>query len=144
VAMLRLRRCRVVLIGLIVVGTSALHGQVVLTPEYERLRPYEGAYEDEGGGTLQIVASPRDNVLVAVLDGARYPLEAVGTDLFINGVGQHVRFSLEPGREGYRLLDGADPGRLFRRVGPDVMTASWRQETEDRKSSSGLRWTWSW
>jgi CubicO group peptidase (beta-lactamase class C family) len=119
VAMLRLSmRCRVVLIGLILVGTSALHGQMVLTPEYERLRPYEGTYEDEGGGILQIVASPRDNVLVAVLDGARYPLKATGTDLFINAAGQRVRFSLEPGREGYRLLDGADPGRLFRRVGP--------------------------
>jgi hypothetical protein len=38
---------------------SVLHGQIVLTPEYERLRRYEGTYADEGGGTLQIDASPR-------------------------------------------------------------------------------------
>jgi CubicO group peptidase (beta-lactamase class C family) len=109
---------RVGLIGLIVIGTSAVHGQMVLTPEYERLRRYEGTYEAEGGGTLQIIASPRDNILVAVLAGARYPLKAAGTDLFTNAVGQRVRFSFEPGREGYTLLDGADAGRLFRRVGP--------------------------
>ena len=91
---------------------------MVLTPEYERLRRYEGTYEDEGGGTLQIVASPRDSVLIAVLDGARYPLKAAGPDLFTNAPEQRVEFSLEPGREGYRLLDGPDAGRLLRRVGP--------------------------
>jgi hypothetical protein len=101
------------------VGTSnAVHGQLVLTPDYERLRRYEGTYEAEGGGTLQILASPRDNNLVVVLAGARYPLKAAGVDRFLNGVGQRVEFSLEPGREGYTLLDGAESGRLFRRVGP--------------------------
>jgi CubicO group peptidase (beta-lactamase class C family) len=105
---------------LITVGTSLVYGQLALTPEYERLRRYEGTYEDEGGGTLQIVASPRDSILVAVLDGARYPLKAAGTDLFTNGPGQRVQFSLEPGREGYRLLDGPNAGHLFRRVGPGV------------------------
>jgi hypothetical protein len=75
---------RLGLIGLIIVETSALHGQMVLTPECERLRRYEGTYEDEGGGTLQIVASPRDNILIAVLDGARYPLKAAGPDLLLN------------------------------------------------------------
>ncbi|PYR93455.1 MAG: hypothetical protein DMF84_08580 [Acidobacteria bacterium] len=90
---------------------------VVLTPEYERVRHYEGIYEDEGGGTLQITASPRDNVLVAVLDGAKYPLKTVGADLFTNNTGQRVKFSLETGHEGYRLLDSAEPGRLYRRIG---------------------------
>ena len=85
---------------------------VVLTPEYERVRHYEGIYEDEGGGTLQIIASPRDNVLVAVLDGAKYPLKTVGADLFTNNTGQRVKFSLETGHEGYRLLDSAEPGFL--------------------------------
>lgn len=111
---------RVGLIFVIVVGTSVVHGQLVLTPEYERLRRYEGTYEAEGGATLQILASPRDNTLVAVLAGAKYPLKAAGTDLFTNSSGQHVQFSLEPGREGYRLLDGGDAGRLFLRVGPRV------------------------
>jgi len=97
--------------------STALNSQLVLTPEYERLRRYEGTYEDEGGGTLQIVASPRDTILVAVLDGARYPLKAVGGDLFTNAPGQRIQFSLEPGREGYRVLD-VDPNRLFRRLGP--------------------------
>jgi CubicO group peptidase (beta-lactamase class C family) len=109
---------RVGLIGLIVMAASTLHGQLVLTPEYERLRKFEGTYEDEGGGTLQILVSPRDSILIAVLDGAKYPLKTLDGDLFRNGAGQRVQFSLEPGREGYKLLDGADAGRLFRRVGP--------------------------
>lgn len=83
------------MIGLIVIGTSAVHGQMVLTPEYERLRRYEGTYEAEGGGTLQIMASPRDNTLVAVLAGAKYPLKAAAPDLFTNSSGQRVQFSLE-------------------------------------------------
>jgi hypothetical protein len=93
---------------------------MVITPEYERLRRYEGTYEAEGGGTLQIVASPRDNTLIAVLAGAKYPLKPAGTDLFTNGPGERVRFSLEPGREGYTMLDGSEAGRLFRRVGPSA------------------------
>src|SRR5262245_29341380 len=108
---------RVFLIVLVVAAVTGVHGQLLLTPEYQRLRPYEGTYEDEGGGTLQIVASPRDSTLVAVLDGARYPLKAAGTDLFTNGAGQRIQFSLERGREGYTLLDGPSAGRMFRRVG---------------------------
>lgn len=98
--------------------SNTVGAQLTLAPEYARLRAYEGTYEDEGGGTLQIVASPRDNILVVVLDGARYPLKTAGTHEFMNGAGQRVQFSLESGREGYRLMDGKDVGRLFRRVGP--------------------------
>src|SRR3954451_11219612 len=108
---------RLGVIGVILVVTSIVHGQIVLTPEYERLRQYEGIYEDEGGGTLQIRASPRDNVLVAVLEGAKYPLKTAGADLFTNNAGQRVKFSLGTGHEGYRLLDSAEPGRLYRRIG---------------------------
>jgi CubicO group peptidase (beta-lactamase class C family) len=110
--------CAVGIAGLILLATSGLRGQLVLTPEYERLRQYEGTYEDEGGGTLQLVASPKDSILVAILDGAKYPLKTVEPGLFINGPGQRVKLSLEPGREGYWLLDSADPARLYRRVGP--------------------------
>jgi hypothetical protein len=108
---------RLGVIGVILVVTSIVHGQIVLTPEYERLRQYEGIYEDEGGGTLQIRASPRDNVLVAVLEGAKYPLKTAGADLFTNNAGQRIKFSLQTGHEAYRLLDGAEPGRLYRRIG---------------------------
>ena len=108
------------LIALIITASSTVHGQLVLTPEYERLRQYEGTYEAEGGGTLQIVASPRDSILVAVLTGARYPLKVAGTNLFTNASGQRVQFVLEPGREGYTMLDGGEAGRLFRRLGPGL------------------------
>lgn len=108
----------VTLTAFILAASSTGLGQLVLSPEYERLRRYEGTYEAEGGGKLQIVASPRDNILVAVLAGARYPLKATGTDLFTNASGQRVQFSLDPGREGYTMLDGGEAGRLFRRVGP--------------------------
>jgi len=106
------------LIALMVAASSTAQGQLVLTQEYERLRRYEGTYEAEGGGTLQIVASPRDNILVAVLAGARYPLTSAGTDLFTNASGQRVQFTVEPGREGYTMLDGGEAGHLFRRLGP--------------------------
>lgn len=109
---------RVGFIGLILVAATAVHGQIVRTPEYERLRRYEGIYEDEGGGRLQVAASPRDNVLVAVLNGAKYPLKTAGGDLFTNNAGQRVKFSLEAEREGYMLLDSPDPQRLYRRLGP--------------------------
>src|SRR5687767_6479956 len=56
--------CLLIMVG---AASDVASGQLVLTGEYERLRRYEGTYEDEGGGTLQIVASPRDEILVAVL-----------------------------------------------------------------------------
>src|SRR5262245_11739065 len=101
-----------------VLATGVVSAQLVLTPEYERLRRYEGIYEDEGGGTLQIVASPRDNILIAVLSASRYPLKTAGENLFTNGPGQRVQFSVEPGQQGYRLLDGPNANRVFRRLGP--------------------------
>jgi CubicO group peptidase (beta-lactamase class C family) len=102
----------------IAVASTLLQAQLVLSPEYERLRKYEGTYEAEGGGTLQIAASPRDTVLVAIVDGAKYPLKASGPDLFTDATGRRVRFSFDPGHEGYTLLDGGSAGRLFRRLGP--------------------------
>ena len=97
-----------VLFGVSPLWVSA-HGQLVLTAEYDRLRRYEGTYEDAGGGTLQIAASPRDGGrLVAILDGAKYPLEAAGGDEFVDATGRHVQFSLEKGHEGYRPLTGIE------------------------------------
>jgi CubicO group peptidase (beta-lactamase class C family) len=106
------------LLAFIAAAQPSVRSQPALTAEYERLRQYEGTFEAEGGGTLQIVTSPRESILVAILGDARYPLKTVGADLFTNGIGQRVRFSLEPGREGYTMLDGGEAGRLFRRVGP--------------------------
>jgi CubicO group peptidase (beta-lactamase class C family) len=45
-------------------------------------------------------------------------LKAAGAGLFTNAPGQRVQFSVEPGQEGYRLLDGPHANRLFRRLGP--------------------------
>lgn len=47
---------RLGVIGAIVVAASAVHGQIVLSPEYERLRQYEGIYENEGAARCR---SPR-------------------------------------------------------------------------------------
>ena len=113
-----LARRGVWLIAFVAAACAALHAQRVLTPEFERLRAYEGTYEAEGGGTLELLASPRDNALVAVVGGGRYPLKAAGADLFVDATGRRVRLSIEKGREGYTLLDGGHAGRLFRRVGP--------------------------
>ena len=115
-------KCRVLsgatwLLTLLAACSGTAVAQLVLTPEYERLRRYEGTYEAEGGGSLQLLASPRDNALVAVVGGGRYPLKAAGEDLFVDATGRRVRMSLEKGREGYTLLDGGHAGQLFRRVG---------------------------
>jgi len=45
-------RSRVCLIALVAAASATLPAQRVLTPEFERLRIYEGTYEAEGGGTL--------------------------------------------------------------------------------------------
>lgn len=87
-------------------------------PAYKALLEYEGSYESDSGHTLQIAASPRDNVLVALISGAKYPLRPVSPDTFANSQGQHVVFARESGRvAGYTLPDSP---RLLRRLSSNV------------------------
>jgi predicted RNA-binding protein with RPS1 domain len=102
-----------------IVPGAVLTGRVASVPAF-------GAFVDLGGGIQGLlhvsemgwsrVTNPYD--IVAIVAGARYPLKAAGTDLFTNAGGQRVQFSVEPGLEGYRLLDDGNAGRLFRRIGP--------------------------
>ncbi len=60
--------------------------------EYEELKVYEGRYEYIAGTTLDIIASPLDTSLYAVIDKAKYPLKHVGLDSFLNMQGDPVVF----------------------------------------------------
>jgi hypothetical protein len=61
---------RLCLIALVVAAGSIVHGQLVLTPEYERVRRYEGISEAEGG-TLQIVAARWHHGIMATGSGGQ-------------------------------------------------------------------------
>lgn len=54
------------------------------TISYKKLLEYEGKYEYVNGSTLQIMASPMDTTLYAVIDKAKYPLFYVEADTFSN------------------------------------------------------------
>ena len=50
----------------------------------DALYQYEGRYEYVDNGTLDIVASPLDTVIYAVIDEAKYPLRHINKDTFAN------------------------------------------------------------
>ena len=64
---------------------------------------YVGTYEYHGKSTIELVAAPGPSGarLVAVLDEAKYPLQFLGDDRFLNGVGDTIPF--ERDAEGWVL-----------------------------------------
>lgn len=82
-------------------------------PSLAALKEYQGLYENSGGTTLRIAASPVDTMLYALIGEARYPLRSVRPDVFRNGGGDTVRFvrqqgniaGYETGGRRYALLD---------------------------------------
>jgi hypothetical protein len=50
---------------------------------YQQLKEYEGLYEYINNTTLKIAASPIDTVLLCLINESRYPLTALGNDLFL-------------------------------------------------------------
>lgn len=59
---------------------------------YQRLLEYEGKYEYISESTLQIMASPMDTMLYAVIDHAKYPLFYEKEDTFTNIVDKPIVF----------------------------------------------------
>ena len=55
---------------------------------------YEGVYAYHGGSTLALIST--DTTLVAVIDEAKYPLRTLGSDRFLNGVGDTIPFRRGP------------------------------------------------
>lgn len=54
------------------------------TPSFLDLKAYEGLYEYLNNTTLKIAASPVENKLIAIINESRYPLTAIGKDVFLN------------------------------------------------------------
>lgn len=86
---------------------------------YEALLQYQGRYEYENGGTIEIAASPKDLTLFALVGGARYRLAPTQGETFLDAARQRVVFQREDGGGrrvvGYRQPDSGDP-RLYRRL----------------------------
>src|SRR3569623_2042948 len=61
-------------------------------PSYHQLKDYEGYYQFINHGTLQMAVSPRDTVLYAIINQARYPLKAASADIFLDNSKQPVKF----------------------------------------------------
>lgn len=82
---------------------------------YEDLKKYEGRYEYIGGSTLEIAASPKDLILFAIIDDARYALTPSQKDVFLNPAKQAVNFIRDNQQNitGYTAVSEA-PGKLFR------------------------------
>lgn len=84
-----------------------------------RLEAFEGLYEYEQGQVLHIAASPVEPMLVAIIDGAHYPLRPEGRDTFRTAGGDRVRFAEGPDGMAYSYLN-RDTTRRFRRLSTDV------------------------
>src|SRR6185436_5445366 len=86
-------------------------------PPEENLKEFEGRYEYLSGATIQIAASPRDGVLYAILDEAKYPLKRMSKGVFADRQGSRVVFEREEtGRiSGYRFQQEKGTN-FFRRI----------------------------
>lgn len=84
---------------------------------YDELLEFEGKYEYLEGGKLDMVASPLDTTLYAIIDGAKYPLRHVAMDSFVNIQNTPVVFfrDLSGGVAGYRV-DGQSFGLLTKQI----------------------------
>lgn len=51
---------------------------------YQQLKEYEGVYQFTNPATLKIAASPKDNILYAIINGGNYPLRPFSRDTFLN------------------------------------------------------------
>jgi CubicO group peptidase (beta-lactamase class C family) len=78
------------LCGVLLTGRGV--AQVSSPKAYQALLEFQGRYEFLNHSTLEIAASPRDGLLYTIVAGARYPLYAVGPDVFRNGSKDTVRF----------------------------------------------------
>ena len=68
-----------------VMGSSQTHLE-------KDLKEFEGRYEYLSGGSLLFAGSPRDGVLYAILDEAKYPLKRTSEGVFADRVGSRVVF----------------------------------------------------
>src|SRR6185436_15781892 len=87
------------------------------TDPKEDLKEFEGRYEYLHGASIQIARSPRDGVLYAILDEAKYPLKRMSERVVADPVGSRAVFERgETGRvSGYRFHQ-EKATNFFRRI----------------------------
>jgi len=87
----------------------------------DELKQYEGRYEYSGHQTLDMAASPKNLILYAIIDDARYPLRPAKKDVFLNNGNQEVRFIRNATQEivGYSVAD-ENPDRVFKLINKNV------------------------
>ena len=83
----------------------------------EDLKQFEGRYEYLHGASIQIAGSPRDGVLYAILDEAKYPLKRLSEGVYADRTGSRVVFERgEKGRvSGFRFHQ-EKATNFFRRI----------------------------
>jgi hypothetical protein len=91
----------------ITLGAAVCFGQANSQIVYQDLKEYEGSYEYFNNTRLQLAASPRDNVLYAVINEVRYLLKTVGKDSFLDGQNSKILFERNQANQisGYRVLN---------------------------------------
>ncbi|MFK7883175.1 MAG: serine hydrolase domain-containing protein [Phycisphaerales bacterium] len=81
------------------------------------LSDYEGLYEYQNESSLIIASGPKNELLYAVINGARYPLRPSAKDVFLNANDQSVLFVRDDAGAviGYRELskEGNGEPRIF-------------------------------
>jgi CubicO group peptidase (beta-lactamase class C family) len=89
----------------IVLGLTPCFGQKNPEPGYQALKEYEGSYEYFNSSRLQLAASPKDNLLYAIINEVRYPLKTVARDSFLDGQNSKVLFERNAVNQitGYRV-----------------------------------------
>ncbi|WP_276482374.1 serine hydrolase domain-containing protein [Paraflavitalea pollutisoli] len=76
---------------LLLAGSGALTAQQPAA-SYKQLKEFQGLYEYTNNSTLKIAASPKDNLLYAVIGESKYPLRHAEQDLFLDGTNNKVQF----------------------------------------------------
>ncbi len=87
------------------------------TDSEKDLKEFEGRYGYLNGGSIGFAASPRNGVLYAILDEAKYPLKKISEGVFADRQGSRVVFERgETGRvSGYRFYQEKTTN-FFRRI----------------------------
>ncbi|MDN5285443.1 MAG: putative periplasmic esterase [Mucilaginibacter sp.] len=83
---------KILITFLLILTTAATFAQQSFKVTYQQLKEYEGLYEYYNGSELKISASPKDTVLVAIINLSTYPLKAVSKDVFLNNANVPIRF----------------------------------------------------
>ncbi len=106
---------RRIIISLLILSSKFCIGQGAYTISYERSKEFEGLYEYVNHTQLKIAASPKQDILFAIIGDAKYPLRPYSKDVFLNNSNEKVIFQRnEAGAvTGYQV--GADTFKIINR-----------------------------